>query len=130
MISYQRIDTFPLPFPVLNYLDQAIKRTPATVSKIEDVIRAAMQQNGVIYAVLSDGDVIGAIYLRRYVRTICPVLIGGKNMEKWGFYEFMYKLCKESGIEKVQWIGRKGWKGLFPKSSVIGHVYEHEVNAY
>lgn len=118
-----------MPVLVVSYLQEAIRKTPATVSKIEHVLAAIQRGDGVVFAVLDKSKIIGAIYLRQHKEIICPVLIGGEKMDSWDFYGFMARLCEQIGAEKVQWIGRKGWKGLFPKSRVIGYVYEHEVNA-
>lgn len=122
-----------LPVRAVNYLDEAIRYTPASTSRLDVTLDIAKRGYGNIYLIYDDGRLTGASYLVVYDtpqgKVVAPVLLGGDNMQRWqdDWYHFVFQFSSRIAATKVKWIGRKGWHRAFPKSRVIGYVMEHDV---
>lgn len=136
MITFQKIlpeEIDYLPPQVVKYIDDAIKRTPGTTSRLDVTLDIAKKGFGNIYTIFCDGVLTGASYLLVYPtpqgKIVSPVLVGGDNMSLWlaAYYDFVYQFSHQLEAVKIRWIGRKGWVKAFPKAKVIGHIFEHEV---
>ena len=55
-----------LPFKAVKFLEEAIKRTPASTSNLAVTLEIAAKGYGNIYLVVSGDDIIGTIYLLTY----------------------------------------------------------------
>ncbi len=137
MITFQKIPPELIPQlseQAIKYLDDAIKRTPASVSRLDVTLDMAAKGYGNVYAVYDDGIFTGICYLLVYPtdagKVVSPCLIGGDNMKAWrkDFHKFLYEFCCLSNAVKVRWIGRKGWAKAYPHSKVIGYIMESEIS--
>lgn len=139
MITFQKIPPERvefLPELALKYLETAIKRTPASASRLDITLELAKRGNGNIYLICSDYILTGICYLIACDTTegkvVCPCLVGGDNMRHWldDFHKFVYEFAQSINAHKVRWIGRKGWAKAFPKSQVIGYIFEHKLTPF
>lgn len=125
-----------LPAQAIKYLEDAIIRTPASTSRLDVTLDIAKKGFGNIYLIYVDEVLKGASYILVYDtkigKIVAPVLLAGDDMELWNeeFHNFMYEFGGLLGAKKARWIGRKGWKKAYPKSKVIGYVYEHDYEPY
>ncbi len=123
-----------IPAQAIKYLEDAVIRTPASTSRIDVTMDIAKKGYGNIYLIHIDQKLTGACYLLVYPtklgKVIAPVLVGGDNMHLWhdDFYDFVQEFSRKLEGHKIRWIGRKGWHKAYPKSRVIGYVYEHDVD--
>ena len=128
MISFERVFVDDLCPKAIAYLDQAIKRTPASTSRLDVTLQMA-RKYGDIYLV-HDEDLIGAVYLLVYStdkgKVISPVLVGGKNLARWrdALHDFMISKAKENSAIAIRFIARKGWMKAYPMCRNIGTIYE------
>ncbi len=137
MITFQKIlpeNISGLPIKVIRYLQDAIKRTPASTSRLDVVLDIAKKGYGNLYTIYDEKRLIGACYLLIYDtpegKIVSPCLVGGDNMRTWrkDFHKFLYEFCLLTNAIKVRWIGRKGWAKAYPNSKVIGYVMESETS--
>jgi hypothetical protein len=132
-IAPNNIDS--LPKTAIRYLDEANRRTPASASRIDVTLDIAKRGYGNIYLIYNGDWLAGACYILTHDtpkgKVVSPVLVGGKNMHIWhdDFYNFIQEFSKLVGAVKIHWMGRKGWLKAYPKSRVIGYVFEHDVDA-
>jgi len=135
-ISFQKIlpeNLDQIPIQAVKYLETAIIRTPASTSRLDVTLEIAKKGYGNVYLIYMDRVLLGACYILVYPtkkgKVIAPVLLAGDFMELWyeDFREFLYDFSKKLDAYKIRWIGRKGWAKAFPKSRVIGYVYEHDI---
>lgn len=136
MIIFQKIlpeNIDSLPSEAVKFLDDAIKRTPASTSRLDVTLDIAKKGYGNIYTISNNGFLVGCCYLLVYDtprgKVVSPVLLGGEYMYVWqdDFYEFLYDFCQKVEAVKVRWIGRKGWSKAWPKARVIGYTFEHDI---
>lgn len=122
-----------LPAQAIKYLDDAIKRTPASVSRLDVTLDIAKKGFGNIYTISNNNQLVGCCYILIYDtpkgKIVAPVLLAGEYMYVWQdvFYDFLYDFCQKINAVKVRWIGRKGWSRAFPKARVIGYTFEHDI---
>lgn len=139
MITFQKIlpeDIINLSPLALYYLQQASDRTPASTGRFDVTLDIAKKGYGNIYLIFNDNELTGCCYIMVYPskvgKIVAPILVGGSHMESWNadFYEFVQDFSRKLDAHKIRWIGRKGWKKAYPKSKVIGYVYEHDVDQW
>lgn len=117
----------------VEYLQNAIDRTPASTSRLDVTIDIAKKGYGNVYLIFNDNELTGVAYILVYSslkgKVVAPVLVGGDNMHIWqqDFFDFVNNFSMKLGADKVRWIGRKGWKKAYPKARVIGYIFEHDV---
>lgn len=115
------------------YLENAIRRTPASTSRLDVTLDIAAKGYGNLYLIYRFTVLTGAAYILVYDtpqgKIVAPVLVGGDHMASWqaDFYEFVQAFSRHCGAVKIRWIGRKGWGKAYPKSRVIGYIFEHAV---
>lgn len=120
-----------LPQQMIDYLQKAIDRTPASVSRLDITLDMAQKGYGSIYAVLHDGKLTGAAYILVYDRkegkAVSPFLVGGDNLRLWQdeLFHFIVNMAKSLGGCPVYFIARRGWLKRYPMCKIIGHIYEY-----
>lgn len=120
-----------LPSEAIKYLEDAIKRTPASTSRLDVTLDIAKKGFGNIYTISNNDQLVGCCYILVYDtpkgKVVSPVLLAGEYMYVWqdAFYDFLRDFCGKVKATKARWIGRKGWAKAWPKAKVIGYVYEH-----
>lgn len=129
MATFERVSVGDLPPLAIHYLDMAIKRTPASTSRLDVTLQMA-QKYGDLYLVKDGEFVIGAVYNLIYNteegKVISPVLVGGKNLSKWrkDLFDFLFGELTRLDAVACRFIGRKGWLKAYPMCKNIGTIYE------
>lgn len=124
-----------LPAQAIKYLQDAVKRSPSRVSSLELTLDIAKRGYGNLYLVYRE-KLIGACYILVCPapdgKIVAPDLVGGDDMKIWNadFHQFLFEFGQLIGAVKVSWIGRKGWSKAYPKSKIIGYIYEHALEGY
>lgn len=135
MIRFELVppaDIHALPIQAVKYLERAILRTPASTSNLDFTLQVASKGFGAVYLVFDDDKLTGATYILTYDtsegKIISPVLVGGKNMERWRkeYWDFIFGLGVDSKSSFSRFISRTGWKKRYPKCRVIGYIYEYK----
>lgn len=120
-----------MPALAVDYLQQAIDRTPASTSRLDITLDMAKKGYGGVYLICEEDALVGATYVLSYDtkegKVISPVLLAGKNMRHWhkDYYDFIMSLAKSVNAVAVRSIGRKGWLRKFPMGKNIGTIYEY-----
>lgn len=136
MITFQKIapeKVKKLPSIAIKYLEEAIRRTPASTSRLDVMLDVAEKGYGNVYVVYDDARIMGVTYLLTYDtpegKVLGIVLLGGRRMGLWkdDYYWFIMKFCAMSGCRMINYLARKGWLKMFPKARIIGYIYEHDV---
>ena len=123
-----------LPKAAIRYLEEAERRTPANVGRLDITLEIAKKGYGNIYLIYNGDWLCGACYILTHDtnkgKVVAPVLVGGDNMHLWqsDFYNFIQDFSRLVGAVKIHWMGRKGWLKAYPKSRVIGYTFEHDVD--
>lgn len=119
-----------LPFKAIKYIEGAIQRTPANVTRLDVVLDVISKGHGDLYLISRDDEIIGITYLLTYDtaegKVLSPVLTAGYKMASWSqdYADFLYKYAASSNIKILRFIGRRGWTKMFPKAKIIGYVCE------
>lgn len=117
----------------IKYLDDAIKRTPGNVTKLETVLSNIKNKNGDLFLIEEDCRTIGIVYMIYYRenKILCPVLVGGIERKKWQpeLQVFLVNMATNIKAKTIQFVARKGWKKLYPVCRDIGTVYELKVGS-
>lgn len=128
MVQFQRTSVDGLTLKAKYYLEQAIKRTPASTSRLDKTLQMA-HKFGDLYTV-HDGEMIGAIYVLIYDtpegKVVSPVLVGGIMLHKWrdDLHDFLVAECTRVNGIAVRFIARRGWAKKYPMCKNIGTIYE------
>ena len=123
-----------LPNRAVDYLNEAMIRTPASTSRLDVTLMMAKRGYGNIYLIYDSGKLKGACYILVYGtpkgKVVAPVLVGGDDMYLWqeDFYGFIQDFSRKIRAFSIRWIGRKGWHRAYPKSRIIGYIMEHDVD--
>ena len=84
-VSPDQVDA--LPFEAIEFLDRAIKCTPASTARLDITMDIARKGFGNIYIIMDEEEIVGTTYILSYDtpegKIVSPVLLGGKNMKKW-----------------------------------------------
>lgn len=137
MITFRKIQPEgidSLPAAAIRYLREANRRTPANTSRIEITLEIAKKGYGNIYLIYNGVWLCGACYILVYDtdegKITAPILVGGDNLHLWhdDFYNFIQEFSRMVNAVKIHFIARKGWLRAYPKSRVIGYVFEHDVD--
>lgn len=129
MAIFERVCVDALPDLAIRYLDKAIKRTPASTSRLDVTLQLA-RKFGDLYLVKDGEDLIGAVYLLVYNtehgKVLSPVLVGGRNLSRWKKDLFDFLMAELKRVEGVacRFIARKGWMRAYPMCKNIGTIYE------
>lgn len=129
MVRFQRVPVDDLPELAIHYLDMAIKRTPASTSKLDVTLQMA-RKYGDLYLVMDGEELTGAIYLLIYNtdegKVLSPVLVGGRNLSRWknDLFDFLVSELKRVEGIACRFIARKGWMKAYPMCRNIGTIYE------
>lgn len=128
MIEFKRVSVDELTPISLGYLEKAIKRTPASTSRLDITLHIA-RTYGDLYHVYN-GELTGAVYMLIYDtpegKVISPCLVGGKNLSRWqeDLYQFLLSELKRVNGVACRFIARKGWMKKYPSCKNIGTIYE------
>lgn len=129
MITFNRTPVNELSIQAMGYLDRAIKRTPASTSRLDVTLKMA-QTYGDVYVVMEDKIMMGAVYLLTYNtdegKVISPVLVGGIKLSHWqnDLHDFLIGQAKAINAVAIKFIARKGWHKMYPMCKNIGTIYE------
>lgn len=119
-----------LPFKAIKYIEGAIQRTPANVTRLDVVLDVISKGNGDLYLVSKDDDITGITYLVSYPTQeetmLGIILLGGDHIASWipDYRKFIRAYMDSADINKLMFIGRKGWVNLFPDARITGYVCE------
>lgn len=122
-----------LPPLALEYLENAIIRTPASTERLDVMLDIARKGYGNTYLIYDGEDLKGAAYILTYDtkhgKVVSPVLIGGNDMDSWDAdaKSALKQFCILQNASTIYFIGRKGWKKKYPAAKIIGYVYEMDV---
>lgn len=123
-----------LPTEAIKYLSDAIRRTPASTSRLDITLDMARKGYGDIYLVKDADALIGAVNILVYDtpegRIVSPFLVGGIRMHSWAaaLKDFTFKFCESINAIAIRCIARKGWNKLYPMGKVVGYVYDYPLN--
>ena len=84
--------------------------------------------------IVSDGSAIQCAAVTQIQKTqaskVCMILTcGGSKIETWAhLLSGVEQYAKEEGCDAVRFIGRKGWKRIYPKYREIGAVFERKLD--
>lgn len=130
-VSPDQVDA--LPFEAVEFLDNAIKRTPASTACLDMTMDIARKGFGNIYIVMDEEEIVGATYILSYDtpegKIISPVLLGGKNMKKWrdDYFNFITNFARTLSSPYIRFVARKGWERFYPMCKNIGTIYEFDL---
>lgn len=130
MVTFRRIEAKELPPLAIQFLQEAINRTPGSTARLDLTLDMAAKGFGDLY-LIEDGELIGCMYILTYTakarKVVCPVLIGGRNMRKWHAEAEEFVIAGAKRINAlIRAVGRRGWRKRFPQSKVIGYIYEYD----
>lgn len=110
----------------LVHLNNAIVKSRSNLT-LNEVLENVRKSEGTIYTI-TDGKIIGAMYLERFADTLSLSLLGGVNIKAWSseLVAFIRSILKSEGISHICVIGRCGWQGLFAEMKPIGMLYVAE----
>lgn len=119
-----------LPPLAVKYLEQAIKRTPASTSRLDITLDIARKGYGNIYLIFDGAILMGATYLVVYPtdkgKVLGIILLGGTKIKRWkdDYYKFATSFGRNVGAYKINYIGRDGWGPVFPMCKRVGSIFE------
>lgn len=133
MIRFQKIPPTEIdnldPLAV-KFLDEAIKRTPASTSRLDVTLDIAKKGYGNIYTIHDEDSLVGATYLLVYPtpqgKVVGIVLLGGRKLESWkhAYYNFAVDFANKLDAIAIRFISRDGWGKKYPMCKRIGGIYE------
>lgn len=116
-----------LPEKALNFLEDAIRRTPSGSVTIESVLEDAASGKGCIYLV-KDPEIKGAVYFEIIPLVMNIVLVGGEDIHAWRdrFSDFCKQVLRQNDIKHLCVLGRTGWGSIFKELTPLGTLYMYE----
>lgn len=117
-----------IPHKAIEYLDRAVKKSPANDITVLDALAHVRSGTGDIYLAYRD-DLCGTFFLMcgkgNNGKILDVVLLGGDDFMSWRneVKEFTINLAKSMGCNQVWIVGREGWGHVFPDMEPIGTVY-------
>lgn len=121
-----------IPKLAIKFLEDAIRRTPASTSKPEIFWEIAKKGYGNIYLIYDGTKLMGATYLLIHDtdkgKVLGIVLLGGQKLKKWSgaYYDFIREFQIKTKSIAVRCMAREGWFKIFPCKR-IGGIFEADL---